>query len=327
MDRWTRRAGVSKLLRTGTRGKLAGQATARAPLERAYALAREPTPLHAPWPALTAYRLAHALLAQPAHAAPLGRITELFAEATAFGHLGPWPHVFRLATLHRSDVPQAEQQAAFAQAFSAYRAWVSRQQRDPDPGLRDVPVETARTDLFNLLDLAGCFVGADRSALRGHGLRSDFEDSDGPFVVLSSAAQGIGVLAWPLARAELTVLREQLPGAVAFNLPVRGQPHWWLPGQGASNSGVGEMRLLASLLLRDATSPEAQAMRATGRSDRGALAALRQLRRRLRERLVGAGLEIGPNDLTTRDAEGRFHLAADVPIIGVVSERRYRSSE
>ncbi|MCH9681643.1 MAG: hypothetical protein K0V04_09435, partial [Deltaproteobacteria bacterium] len=82
-----------------------------------------------------------------------------------------------------------------------------------------------------------------------------------------------------------------------------------------------------SLLLRDAISPEVQAMRATGRSDRSALATVRQLRRRLRERLVGAGFEVGPNDFITRDTEGRFQLAADVPIVGVVSQRRYTSGQ
>lgn len=326
VDPWSRRAQVSALLRSGTRGKLAGATGASERLERAYALAHEPTPLHAPWPALTAYRLAHALLAQPTDQAPYPRIAALFEQATAFGHLGPWPHIFRLAALHRDGAAPSDQEASFQAAFAAYRSWMSRAQRSPDPDLSGLPTETARTDLFNLLDLAGCFIGADRSGLRGHGLRTDFEDSDGPFMVLVSATTGVAALARSLAEAEFEVLRQRSPEAIALALPLEGPPQWWVPGLGPSNSGDGEMRLLVSLLLRDTRSVEAQATRVTGRSDRSALATLRQLRRRLRERLIGGGLDLPPEDMTARDEDGRFYLASDEPIVAMVSERRYRSA-
>ncbi len=314
------------LLRSGTRGKLAGAAGAAHVLETAYALAHEPTPLHAPWPALTAYRLAHALLGQPDDGAPYPRIAALFEQATAFGHLGPWPHIFRLAALHRGGAAPSDQETGFAAAFAAYQSWMRRAQRSPDPDLGGLPVETARTDLFNLLDLAGCFIGADRSGLRGHGLRTDFEDSQGPFMVLVSATTAFSLLARTLAEAEFEVLRQRSPDAIAFALPLHGDPHWWLPGLGPSTSGDSEMRLLVSLLLRDTRSIEAQATRVIGRSDRSALATLRQLRRRLRERLRTGGLALDPESMNARDEDGALYLASEAPIVAMVSERRYRSA-
>lgn len=326
VDPWSRRAEVSTLLRSGTRSKLAGATEATERLQAAYELAHEPSPLHAPWPALTAYRLAHALLALPTVDAPYRRIAELFEQATAFGHLGPWPHIFRLAALHRGGTPHQDQETGFQAAFAAYQSWMSRAQRSPDPGLSGIPVETARTDLFNLLDLAGCFIGADRSALRGHGLRTDFEDSDGPFMVVVSGTTSIGLLARSLANAELKVLRQRTPEALAFAFPLQGPPQWWVPGVSPSNSGDGEMRLLVSLLLRDCRSVEAQATRVIGRGDRSALATLRQLRRRLRERLLKGGLALAPESMNARDEDGRLYLASDEPIVAMVSERRYRSA-
>lgn len=325
MDPWSRRAQVSALLRSGTQGKLAGASGAQERLQRAYALAREPTPLHAPWPALTAYRLAHALMAQPSVDAPYPRIAALFEQASAFGHLGPWPHIFRLAALHRGGAAQHDQETGFQAAFAAYQSWMTRAQRNPDPDLSGLPVATARTDLFNLLDLAGCFVGADRSALRGHGLRTDFVDTDGPFMVLVSATTSVAPLARSLAEAEFGVLRQASPEALAFALPASGPPQWSIPGGGAPNSGDGEMRLLLSLLLRDTRSVEAQAARVTGRSDRSALTTLRQLRKRLRERLVSGGLTLSPENMNARDGDGRLYLASDAVLVGMASERRYRT--
>ncbi len=327
MDVWARRAEVSKLLARGTRSKLAGDALPARDLERAYRLAHEPSALHAPWPALTAYRLAHALLGSAADSPALGRIASLFDEATAFGHLGPWPHVFRLAALHRLGAPPDEQRAVFDRAAAAYVSWSAREARNPDGGLAGIPVRTARDDLYNLLDLAGLFVGADRSALRGRGLRLDFVDSDGPYWVLTNTAPALASLAGPLARAEADALGAQYPAAIRFELPAHGPPHWRTATGGVSKSGAGEMRLLASLLLRDAGSVEVQAQRATGRDGSSAVTTVRQLRRRLRDRLVAAGHEVAAADLTAVDDNGRIHFAGEAPLIGVISERRYSSGE
>ncbi len=86
------------------------------------------------------------------------------------------------------------------------------------------------------------------------------------------------------------------------------------------------MRLLVSLLLRDTRSIEAQATRVIGRSDRSALATLRQLRRRLRERLRTGGLALDPESMNARDEDGALYLASEAPIVAMVSERRYRSA-
>lgn len=327
MSRWTRRAEVAALLAGGTKSKLAGQDSAMAPLERAYALTRRPDRLHAPWPAVTAYRLAHALLNTGPDAGGLSRVVTLFDEATAFGHLGPWPHVFGLAARHRTNATDADLQAAFVRAFESYRSWVAKEPLQTGATAAGVHLQTARTDLFNLLDLAACFIGADRSPLRGHGLRHDLPGSDSPCLVIAHPSGGAIALAPSVARAELDVLRTEHPEAVAFDLPAFGEPCWWLRGQACSATGLTEMRLLVSLLLHDCGSADALALKVTGRADSVGLAALRQARRRLRDRLARGGLTLKPEDLTTRDDHGRWGINCAMPIFGLVSVARYRDPE
>ena len=329
-DDWTRRSAVAALLRGGVGSKLAGSTDALVPLQRAYDLARAGHPLHAPWPALTAYRLAHALLASATTPHELLAVQQLFGQACAFGHLGPWPHVYRLAAMHRRGCSTSESSVAFAGVVKAYARWT---EQPPDTALNQAPAGTARTDLFNLVDLAGCFIGADRRALGGQGIRHGFEGTDGPHVVLvSGSASRLDVAPVPIARSlaetEFIALRERTPDAVAFRLPLSGEPSWSvLGGETVYGQGVGEMRLLISLMSGDARSPEQLAERATGRHDQAAVTTLRQLRRRLRDRLASAGVAVTAEDLKWRDDSGRFVLHAPVGLLGLVSHNRYYACE
>ncbi|MBV1858762.1 MAG: hypothetical protein KUG77_10150 [Nannocystaceae bacterium] len=329
MDEWERRAGVAALLRGGVGRKLAGLQGAVAPLQRAHDLARGDAPLHAPWPALTAYRLGHALMASAFTVEEWAAVESLFGDARAFGHLGPWPHVYRLAAMHRRGCTSAESSEAFAGVVSAYQNW---NRRYPDAQQSDAPIGTARTDLFNLIDLAGCFVGADRSALSGHGMLPGFGGTEGPSLVLVSGTTGTApALARPVAEAEFETLQARMTGALVFRLPATGEPSWRVAdGETSHGHGLGEMRLLISLMLGDARSPEELAERATGRCDPAAVTSLRQLRRRLRERLASAGegdSDQGTLDLKARDTRGRFVLNAPVALLGLVSQSRYNTSD
>lgn len=320
MDRWARRERVATLLRRGTGEKLARAGAGLRVLREAYRLAREPEPLHAPWPALTAYRLAHAQLAEPSPA--LDEVDALFEQACAFGHLGPWPHVYRVGVMSRRGAAAGAVEEAFAAAVRSYQRWSAR---PADPQLASVPVGTARTDLHNLVDLAGVFVGADRSALSGRGLREDFAGTDGPHVVLVPGASG-APLARVLAEAELEVLSEQLGARLVFRLPADAEVSW-SPREGDASHGAAEteMRLLSSLMLGDARSPEQLAARASGQDTAAAVTTLRQTRRRLRARLESAGIELSGEALKQRDESGRFLLEAGPPLVGLVSLVRYRA--
>lgn len=318
--KWDRRAKVAGLLTRGTNQKLAGAGLASEPLQRAYELARGEVPLHAPWPALTAYRLAHALLPGANTAAELEVLESLFDEASAFGHLGPWPPLYRLAAMQRLGRPRAALDDTFGRAAQAYRSWA---QARMDPELGAAPVGTARSDLFNLVDLAGFFVGADASSLAGRGLRHDFDGAAGPQLVLVPGAAPTS-LAEPLAEVELAELRSMTPGALTFRLPATGEPTWCGADGSVEVGGAGEMRLLVSLLSGDAATVEALAERATGTVEASSLSTLRQLRRRLRTRLNGAGIQVSGEDLKARDERGRFRLPGGWPLLGIASTRRYR---
>ena len=85
------------------------------------------------------------------------------------------------------------------------------------------------------------------------------------------------------------------------------------------------MRLLSSLMLGDARSPEQLAARASGQDTTAAVTTLRQTRRRLRARLESAGIEVSSEALKHRDESGRFLLEAGPPLVGLVSLVRYRA--
>jgi hypothetical protein len=93
-------------VKRGLDRKLQGQPDALKHLERAYELARDPYPLDAPWPQITAYRLAHLLMREGLRT-DWQRVDDLLREAGEDDSLGPAPLIYRLIALSKLNVGRA----------------------------------------------------------------------------------------------------------------------------------------------------------------------------------------------------------------------------
>ena len=144
-----RRNDVASSIEEATIGKLSCGETAEATdeIEKAYKKATEEPIIDSPWPEVAAYRLAHLMLRKGDLTEPeLRRADQLFKEADSTNAtLGPWPLIYRLATLHRLGHPDPDVHL---------RAAVARLLEQHESGRRKAGMQTAP---HNCAGLEGCF--------------------------------------------------------------------------------------------------------------------------------------------------------------------------
>lgn len=247
-----------KLMREGTEVAIAG-------FERLLERSEEGV---SPWPQLAAYRLAMLYLRRGA-GADLARVDALLSRASECRALGPLPRLYLMAVLHRRRLSVKGSERATLDdridlVFQIAREELA-QRRGPgrdelDPRLQD--------GVFNMLELAGLFLGRDLS---------DLEGRDGPFAdlgliaskafrIYDSADPSRPDLRYPytLAVCEVEALAERDPGLLLVRDDPKevGQRHYRLPGQRgwtrATESPPWEVLLWALTGLRRETSTEAQ---------------------------------------------------------------------
>ena len=124
-------------------------------MEEAHELATREPALDSPWPALTAYRLAHLVMRGARDDETLLRAEELFAYSarTDSESLGPLPTIYRLAAMHRLKAPPSQINDEFGRAMERLQTW----------NIEDYETRESRTHLqrgvFNLLELSSYFAG------------------------------------------------------------------------------------------------------------------------------------------------------------------------
>lgn len=222
----------------------------------------------APWPQLAAYRLAMLYLRRGA-GADLARADALLSQAAECGALGPLPRLYLMAVLHRRRLSVKGSERATLDDRIDLVFQISREQlaQRRGPG-RDELDPRLQDGVFNMLELAGLFLGRDLS---------DLEGRDGPFAdlgliapthfrIYDSGDPSRRDLRYPytLAVCEVEALAERDPELVLVRDDPKGggQRHYRLPGQRgwtrATDSPPWEVLLWALTGLRRETSSEAE---------------------------------------------------------------------
>jgi hypothetical protein len=176
-----RRGAVKKALRAGLHDKLllGGSGEASAQLQKAYQLARKPTPLQWPWPQLTAFRLAYVWMRTASSSRDLAKIDRLLREAgDGVRALDPLQHALHIIVLRRrlelaktqkeSDVLRARTEKAFDQLRVA--------SRDSDAERFERAIQD---DLSSLVELLAFLIGRKYQELEGLGrvMKAQFPES------------------------------------------------------------------------------------------------------------------------------------------------------
>ena len=153
-------------LKQGLDRKLQGQRDAVTHLENAYELACDPDPLDAPWPQVTAYRLAH-LLMREGLKTDWQRVDDLLRKAGEDDVLGPVPLIYRLIALSKlnaEDTPSAEMKRVYARARETLdegdHAGASTQRQVGDQG-------SLQPELLNLLEAVVYTTGLEYDRIAG----------------------------------------------------------------------------------------------------------------------------------------------------------------
>ncbi len=332
-------AGSYKLQRAGT-------VLALAPAREAYALA-EGEPALAVWSALAAYRLAHLVMRQERTPDVLEEADALFVEAGRHASLGPYPHVYRLAVLHRLAAPPRTVEAAFKRAVDAYAAWTrpasraartdadrnhtagnhtGRAEGEPSEDALLLP-GTIQTELFALLELSGYFLGLAREPLDGRGARLDEPVFQAPHwrLVGPDPALGDVLVSKATADAELLDLAPRVGAAFVFRLPAnRNKATLTVGTREPSPLPHRAARLLACLLRHDGRDMDTLVARVMG--EEGSGAAFRQVKARLRQQLEDAGVAL-PAELIVEGPGKPPRLAPSLVALGAVSEQAYLDRE
>jgi hypothetical protein len=147
---------VVKWLKSGLDRKLQSGVQPRALeyLEKAYALARDPPRLEAPWPQITAYRLAHLKMREGTRT-KWDEVDKLLQEATEEDILGPAPLVYRLIALWKRR-PESASNRELEELYAKTQRLIS-QTRPGDKSSIPYPGDSRRTlqpDWLNLLEIA-----------------------------------------------------------------------------------------------------------------------------------------------------------------------------
>ena len=332
-----RRKEVDKLLRNALdRKRLRGETEgSRRLLRQAYDLARRPSPLPEPWPALTAYRLAHVLMRSPGKE-ELAEVHDLLEEAIVSKALGPKPAIYMLAVLNRlGEISRLK--PAFQQAVEQVRHWPSLgkesegseengvQRRRLAPLVRPVQADDThdlQNNLFNLLEMASYFLGLPYDPLEGMGMDPDpYQDlfpswHTSPWILVGHDPS-LSAFRYPeeLAVTELENIAGNDPGALLFKLSV-DEHVWRKPGDSWVNVGPERLRLLA-LLLRQPTMSQNQLRRSLADGGEFSDSHFRQTKRRLKQDLATI-CSIGENDVF-EELPGQFlKLSPEIQVFGAV---------
>jgi hypothetical protein len=277
-----RRRKVDRELRDGTDAKMlmGSRQEALKHLERAWRLAVEEPRLRAPWPQVTAYRLAHLLMRE--EEADLSQAERLFAEAAKLEELGPLPRIYQAAALHRLGRPQREVEKALNQG----REVLALDSRGRTGQGRAYERAGIQSQGYNLLELASYFVG---TPYRLEGMGGPWADlfPATEACVMVGPSRHLAEVRYPraLALRELEARAQDSPEALFFELYDGGEAGRWCLGSGEWQSVSGQpLRLLALLLREQRPTVEILGTRLglTGNNN-----AFRQARLRLKEALEG----------------------------------------
>lgn len=226
--------------------------SARSALEEAYRNAREPEALEAPWPQITAYRLAHMLM-RDGIATDWHRVEELLTEAAQGGFLGPIPSIYRLIALSKIsglNQPTEQMKSLYGEIQDslgklANNGGLLRQyQGDQRP---------MQSEWINLLELVVYATGLDYEPLAGRSSLAIFSGlgfkSSGWRVIQSKESSEI---AYPKALAQTlfqTKVDEQPGPVVAIKvLPDGAGKIECHPTGGAATYGELQRRAMSDLL-------------------------------------------------------------------------------
>jgi hypothetical protein len=252
IEREKRRNKVADLLCRGSNAKMQRASSDRALglLLEAHRLAHLSPGVRDPWRALTSYRLAHLRLRQSMQTLDdLLETDELLAEATRCRELGPWPHLYRLAVLHRIRLADESivSERRIEEHFLGARAVLSQHACDEETPRR----ARLQDPLFNSLELCSYFLGRPYTALEG--LRGELDDPLGAHedwsFVCPDPDSGKVRYSRALALAELRAVAEENPAAICFVIEEDGSA-WCTRGSEGSKRSLGEhtAKLLARLL-------------------------------------------------------------------------------
>jgi hypothetical protein len=343
-----RRIKVSKLLQECTDAKLlkGGSSYALGRAIEAHKLATQKPELPAPWPQLTAYRIAHLMLRGGTSNADLVEADRLLALATGEGGhasadlLGPLPRLYRLAVLHRislsetSDSARDRTRTILRAVFDRARAEVLRASagspRQPTVSVRGPRGGAIQDTGFNLLELAAYFLGENYASLEGLGLADEelHRPSIAWYLVGPDPAICRVSMLERLAVAELEARGQQHCDAILFKLPNHpGEPVWKRasdPGWNRVNDD--HLRLLAMVLSNPQIAPEELKRRVVPDESNDPNGYYRQAVKRLRAELSRlTGLE-SDRTLHRDTAKGRLVVSPEIRIYGAVCERTLRRS-
>jgi len=335
-----RRRAVERTLERATDFKLLSGGThpARAELEDAWELALQSPRLPPPWPQLVAYRLAHVLM-RANDDRQLERARGLFEEATRDGILGPMPHVYLLATLSRlrselpGDARRVELDARFAAVFNKAIELTKNlpymRGRSSEESYEDASIQHG---ILNLLELSAYYLKQPYVPLEGvGGAYRDLGLGDDWFLVGPDPA--IAAIRYPesLAVAELEARGEANPGAVLFRWPnCPEQPTWKAPGDKWRKASDSQIRLVANILKPETRSRLSFRDRIVGEEndrDDGVRkdARYRKIMSRTKEKLQELSRRPGADLIQPGVRDDIPLLAADLVVIGAVSDEAYKS--
>ena len=335
-----RRSEIDKLLRQCVDEKLlrGGRQRALELASKAYQLATESPAVPYPWPQLAAYRLAHLLLRSEDSDDKLSEIDFLLELAcnvpgnATTSALGPLPYLYRLAVLHRRCLaktrhkhpPSPELQDAFEQARNAVQRGFTNAEISPSRSPLAHDRGSVQRELFNLLELAAYFLGAEYAPLEGLGAidvgnlnRDKSWFLVGPDPVISTVQYSR-----ELAMAELEARGREHPGAILIRLlptgttEVREAECRMADGDDWQDTNVDGIKLIIVLLQEPGLSKAEVQRKIVGGHDPTSQVRFRQI-------LSRTGVEL--NGLTGtherrffESGRNRLHMARDTLIYGAV---------
>lgn len=324
-----RRKRAAELLKDGTEAKRWRHATheAQSYLQEAHDLAWKEPKLQAPWPQITAYRLAHIKMRSAKTYEDLLEVDELFLGATGDGTLGLVPRIYRLGVLKRlwditkSDYVEKQIGQVFDRSISELQRLVGSTILEEEEFYMRTPLQAG---LVNMLELAAYFLDRPYTPLEGlHGPYLDLNLGEDDWYLLGHDPI-LRTVRYPrqLAEAELEALEKSFPSGLFFKLPLsREEQSWKLPDKTWTRPRAKHyIRLLACLLLgkdRNTGGLTSRVLGEDGREDN-----LHQVVERLRTKLTE---ETGKSSheiiRTPSSGSGTYTLSPKFPIYGIVCRK------
>lgn len=253
-----KRLAVFDLLKQGTQSKLLQRDTERAldHIKQAYELANSDPALPQPWPAITAYRLAHLIMRRAKHTDDLLDAEDYLREAERANSLGPLPMVYRFAVLLRLKREGAELGTALNRAVERINNF-NHEVQWKDSTVQNAGIQHA---FFNMLEMAVYTTGYDYGVLEGIGAAphllqdgepmSDFRPDEGQPWILVSNEEMVSQVYYPKAVAleELESRCERDEYDIVFKLNDSRFSEWKINSAGWERVPTSRLRFLASAL-------------------------------------------------------------------------------